>query len=153
MITKERPCGKGLAHSRNRQAGFTLLEAIVALVLIGSAGLALFSWINGNIMALTRIHDVNARSEATVNVLEYMDRVNPMLAPEGEAPLGAYSITWRSQATSSITEGVNYPRGQSFYQMALYSTSVSVKKAADQAWFELKLQQVGYKRVRSNIVD
>jgi len=138
---------------RTRQAGFTLLEAIVALVLIGSAGLALFGWINGNIMALTRIHDVNARSEATANILEYMDRVNPMLTPEGAAPLGAYSIRWRSQAISNISEGVNYPRGQSLYQLALYSTAVLVKSAGDQAWFELKLQQVGYKRVRSNALD
>ena len=152
VTTKERPCGKGLAHSRTRQAGFTLLEAIVALVLISSAGLALFSWINGNIMALTRIHDVNARSEATANILEYMDRVNPMLTPEGEAPLGAYSIKWGSQATSNITEGVGYPQGQSLYQMALYSTVISVRTAGDQIWFELKLQQVGYKRVRSNSI-
>jgi len=139
-----------LAHSQTRQTGFTLLEAIVALVLISSAGLALFSWINGNIMALNRIHDVNARSEAAANILEYMDRVNPMLTPEGEAPLGAYSIKWRAQATSNITEGVGYPRGQSLYQMALYSTAVSVRQASDKIWFELKLQQIGYKRVRSN---
>lgn len=142
-----------MASPRTRQAGFTLLEAIVALVLISSAGLALFSWINGNIMALTRIHEVNARSEATANILEYMDRVNPMLTPEGEAPLGAYAIKWRSQATSNITEGVGYPRDQSLYQMALYSTVISVRQVGDQAWFELKLQQVGYKRVRSNAVD
>ena len=139
-----------MASQRTLQTGFTLLEAIVALVLISSAGLALFSWINGNVMALSRIHDVNVRSEATANILEYMDRVNPMLTPEGEAPLGAYSIKWRSQATTNITEGVGYPRGQSLYQMALYSTTVSVRSPGDQAWFELKLQQVGYKRVRSN---
>ena len=138
---------------RTRQAGFTLLEAIVALVLISSAGLALFSWINGSIMTLSRIHDVNARSEATMNVLEYMDRVNPMLMPEGTAPLGAYSVSWRSQAVSNISEGVNYPRGQSLYQMALYSTAVSVKNARNQIWFDLRLQQVGYKRVRSNVLD
>ena len=150
MTIRKRSSGKVLPDSRTRQAGFTLLEAIVALVLIGGAGLALFGWINGNIMALTRIHDVNARSEATANVLEYMDRVNPMLTPEGDAPLGAYSIKWRSQATSNITEGVNYPQGQSLYQLALYGTTVSVRRSGDQAWFELKLRQVGYKRVRSN---
>ena len=134
-----------MTHSQTRQAGFTLLEAIVALVLISGTGLALFGWINGNIVALNRIHEVNARSEATANILEYMDRVNPMFTPEGEAPLGAYAIKWRSQATSNITEGVN----QSLYQMALYSTAVSVTTAQNQAWFELKLRQVGYKRVRS----
>jgi general secretion pathway protein I len=135
------------------QAGFTLLEAIVALVLIGSAGMALFGWINSNIMALARIHDVNARAEATVNILEYMDRVNPMLAPEGGAPLGAYSIRWRSAPISKITDGANYPRGISLYQMALYSTAVSVNSAAGQAWFDLKLQQVGYKKVRTKALD
>lgn len=144
------PCGKALPHSGTRQAGFTLLEAIVALVLISSAGLALFSWINGSIMALSRVHDVNARSEATANILEYMDRVNPMLTPEGGVPLGAYSIKWQSQATTNVTEGVNYPQGQSLYQMALYNTAISVSATGGRAWFELKLQQVGYKRVRSN---
>ena len=153
MTANERPSGKGLAQIRIGQAGFTLLEAIVALVLISGAGLALFGWINGNIMSLTRIRDVNARSEATVNILEYMDRVNPMLTPEGEAPLGAYSIKWRSHATSNITEGTNYPGGQGSYQMALYGTSVSVRKAADQIWFELELQQVGYKKVRSSSTE
>ena len=153
MTVTGSPRGKGLAQPPARLAGFTLLEAIVALVLISGAGMALFSWINGNIMALARIHDVNARSEATANILEYMDRINPMITPEGEAPLGAYSIIWRSQPTTNITEGVNYPRGQSLYQLALYSTAVSVKTAAGRAWFELKLQQVGYKKVRSNSVD
>lgn len=139
----------GLKRIHIRQAGFTLLEAIVALVLIGGAGMALFSWINNNIAALSRIQDVNARSEATVNILEYMDRVNPMLTPEGGAPLGAYSIRWRSSLKSNVTEGANYPRGQSLYQMALYSTVVSVKSATGTAWFDLELQQVGYKKIRS----
>lgn len=130
-----------------------MLEAIVALVLISGAGLALFGWINGNIMTLSRIHDVNARSEATANILEYMDRINPMLMPEGVAPLGAYSIRWRSTAISNITDGAGYPYGISLYQMARYSTVVLVKSAGDQAWFELKLQQVGYKRVRSIDLD
>ncbi len=136
-----------------RQAGFTLLEAIVALVLIGSAGMALFGWINNNILALGRIHDINARSEATVNILEYMDRVNPMLTPEGGAPLGAYAIKWQASPISNIAEGANYPRGISLYQMALYSTVVSVKSTGGEAWFELTLQQVGYKKVRDNIVE
>ncbi len=142
-----------LRRLRIRQAGFTLLEAIVALVLIGSAGMALFSWINGNFMSLSRIRDANARSEATVNILEYMERVNPMLTPQGSAPLGAYSIRWNASLASRITEGSNYPRGMGLYQLALYSTVVSVTSAGGQAWFELQLQQVGYKKVRTQVVE
>lgn len=138
-----------MRHPLARTAGFTLLEAIVALVLISSAGLALFGWINGNIMALTRIHDANARSEATVNVLEYMNRVNPMLSPEGKAPLGTYSIQWRSRPISDVADGADYPVGTSPYQLALYSTTVSVTSERGQEWFEFQLQQVGYKKVRA----
>lgn len=139
----------GKSAPQTRQAGFTLLEAIVALVLISSAGLALFSWINGDIMALTRIHDANARAEATVNILEYMDRINPMFTPEGDIPLGAYSIRWRSQPITNVIDGANYPQGVSLYQMALYSTAISVRTGGGQDWFDLNLQQVGYKKVRT----
>lgn len=137
-----------MEQPRTRQAGFTLLEAIVALVLISGAGMALFSWINTSIMSLSRIRDANARAEATTNILEYMDRVNPMLAPEGNASLGAYSIRWSAQAISNLTEGTNYPRGLSLYQLALYDTVVTIRTAEGRAWYELKLQQVGYKKVR-----
>jgi len=135
---------------RPHERGFTLLEAIVALVLISTTGLALFAWINGNIITLSKIHDANERSEATANILEYMDRVNPMVKPEGTVSLGPYSISWRSEAISNISEGANYPIGQSLYQMALYSTAVSVKTPENPDWFDLRLKQVGYKRVRSN---
>ena len=140
---------------RRKHAGFTLHEAIVALVLISGAGMALFSWINGSIASLSKIQDANARSEATINILEYMDRVNPMLTPEGKAALGAYSIRWRAKAVSNITEGANYPRGQSLYQMALYRTDIAVNlnSAQDRTWFDLQLQQVGFKKVRSISLD
>lgn len=138
-----------LSRNIHQQTGFTLLEAIVALVLVSGAGMALFGWINSNIMALSRIQEVNARSEATTNVLEYMDRVNPLLMPEGNASLGAYSIRWHTQATSNLTDGTSYPRGISLYQLALYNTKVTVRTSENQAWFELQLQQVGYKKVRS----
>ncbi len=135
------------------QSGFTLLEAIVAMVLISGAGMALFSWINQSITSLTKIQEVNARSEATMNILEFMDRVNPMLTPDGTAPLGAYSIRWHAQPISNVVEGANYPRGMSLYQLALYRTDISIRTLQEKPWFELSLQQVGYKKVRSISLD
>lgn len=133
---------------RSRACGFSLLEAIVAMVLIAGAGLALFSWISNNITSLASIEDVNRRSEATINVLEYMELVNPMEAPEGSAILGGYSITWRAHLASPITDGVDHPRGVSAYQFALYRVDVAAASPQG-AWFDLRLNQVGYKRVRT----
>lgn len=131
-----------------RQRGFTLIEAIVSLVLIATTGMALFSWINSNIITLSRVQEANAESAATAGVLDYMSTINPMLRPSGNANLGAYSITWKANASSDTRDGAGYPYGISQYQLALYETQINVQKADGQPWFGFKLQQVGYKKVR-----
>jgi len=130
------------------QRGFTLLEAIVALVLIGTMGMALFGWINNTLLSLHRVQDANAVAEAKLNVLEYMDTVNPMLRPEGLAALGTYRLRWQAKASTAIQDGTAYPRGISLYQLALYDTLIQVERADGKAWFEFALKQVGYKKVR-----
>ena len=137
---------------RSRQRGFSLLEAVVAMVLISGAGYALFGWINTNIMALSRIHDTNVRSAATQNILEYMSGVNPMLKPDGSANLGEYKVRWQSKPITLIQDG------KSLYQLALYDTVVKAglgetKSGPGEAtpWLEFRIRQVGYKKVRENL--
>jgi general secretion pathway protein I len=125
-----------------RQSGFSLLEAVVSMVLISGVGFALFGWINSNIVALNRIQETNARSYATQNVVEFIDGVNPMLKPEGTAAFGAYSIRWKAQPITAIQNGGGY------YQLALYDTVVAVEKPEGTTWFDLHLRQAGFKRVR-----
>lgn len=131
-----------------RQRGFTLIEAIIALVLIATTGMALFSWINSNIITLSRVQEANAESAATNSVLDYMSTVNPMFRPTGNANLGAYSISWKASVSGEARDGAGYPYGISQYQLALYETQISVQKVAGEPWFDFKLQQVGYKQVR-----
>jgi len=131
-----------------RSLGFTLLEAIVALVLIGGVGMALFSWINSSIVALRRVEDANARNEAAANIIEYMQAVNPMQTPEGKADFGAYQIQWKSDPLAEPLDGVDNPQGLSLFQLGLYQTSVYAAKSDDPSWFNLKLELVGYKKVR-----
>lgn len=133
---------------RIRIAGFTLVEAVVALALIGGVGIALFSWINSNIMALSRVQDANARAEATANALEFMNTVNPMLKPEGKAAFGTYQLKWKASAVTALQDGANYPSGISLFQFALYDNVVTVETAEGESWFAFTLRQVGYKRVR-----
>jgi len=132
----------------NRQHGFTLIEAIVALVLIATTGMALFSWINSSITTLNRVQEINAESVVTVNALEYMSNINPMTTPEGKANLGSCTVSWKAVADTAPRDGASYPFGISLYQLAMYQTRVTVQKLDGKFWFAFTLQQVGYKKAR-----
>ncbi len=137
-----------MKRSQNRQHGFTLIEAIVALVLIATAGMALFSWINSNIITLNRIQEINAVNTATANALEYMATINPMATQHGYSDLGAYRIEWDAVAITETRDGADYPYSISLFQLDLYQTTVTLKMPSGQVWFSFDMQQVGYKRVR-----
>ncbi len=132
----------------SKQHGFTLIEAIVALVLIATTGMALFSWINGNIITLSRVREINAENAATQNSVEYMNNVNPMISPEGQTDMGSFRLSWKAEATTEPRDGAGYPFGIGLYQMAMFQTRVTIQKLNGQFWFDFTLQQVGYKKVR-----
>ena len=123
------------------------------MVLVATTGMALFSWINSNIITLNRVQEATAESAATANTLDYMSTVNPMLTPQGEADLGAYRIAWSASATVEPRDGAGYPYGISNYQLALYDTRVEVRRLGGQLWFGFQLQQVGHKQVRFRLIE
>lgn len=127
-----------------RERGFTLLEAIVAMVLVSMLALAVFGWISTNVASLDAVRDVNAQSDATINIVEHMRSVNPMLTPTGEADLGAYRIDWEARPITAVVD-----RRASLYQFALYDTRIKVLTRAGQPWFDVSLELVGYRKVRS----
>jgi general secretion pathway protein I len=131
-----------------QQRGFTLLEAIVALALIGTMGMTLFAWINTSIISLGKIQNSNARNDATANVISYMQAVNPMENPNGKAEFGAYSISWQSHIAGPIADNVAYPSGVGLYQVGLYQVDVIARHAEDASWFTLQMKLAGYKKVR-----
>lgn len=131
-----------------KQLGFTLIEAIVALVLIATTGMALFGWINSNIITLNRVQEINAENAATVNAVEYMHNINPMILPEGQADLGSCRLSWKTEAATDPRDGASYSVGISLYQLGMYQTKITVQKPDGQFWFAFALQQVGYKKVR-----
>ncbi len=126
--------------------GFTLLEAIVALVIFSTAGLALFSWINQNLQALVRVADVSAEAQAKRNILEYMNEINPMDRATGTNDFGTYKIAWTS--TEEITPRANagYPIGEGAFLVGLYRDSIAVTRPSGAPWFTFDLRLVGFRR-------
>ena len=128
------------------------MEAIVALVLIATTGMSLFSWINSNIITLNRVQNVNAENAATANALEYLQTINPMAMPEGRADLGSLLLSWKAESNAGPRDGASYPLGVGAFQLAYYQTQVTVQRPDGQAWFTFPVQQVGYRRVSKTVV-
>jgi len=134
-----------IAHP-HASAGFTLLEAIVALVIFSTAGLALFSWINQNLQVLARVQDVSEATRAKRNVLEFMSDINPMQRSAGSNDFGLYKITWHSAEKIAPRNNSGYPAGVGSFSVALYRTSIEVTRANGARWFAFELTQAGYRR-------
>jgi general secretion pathway protein I len=129
------------------QRGFTLLEAIVALALLASTGIALLNWINTNLMSLQRVQQAQQRQQAIQNALVFMETVNPLEKPQGKETIGIYQIDWNATALELPKDGVTSIGGLSLFQIGLYETKVKVTVNKD-LLAQLTLRQAGYKQVR-----
>jgi general secretion pathway protein I len=126
-----------------KQRGFTLLETIVALVLISSVGMALLSWVHNNLMNLQQIRNSNLR-----NTLSFMDTVNPSLLPSGEHQLGMFLIRWQANLVDGPKDGVNMEGRIGYFQLALYNTHITII-SEEQTLAQFSLRQTGYQQVRT----
>jgi len=126
--------------------GFSLLEAIVAMVLIATAGLALFAWINGSFQSLERIQSSNARALAETNALQFMQTVNPMKDPAGKTALGNLNVEWKSRALAPPRTNLGSGEGPGPFTMALYEIDVSIEQLPDVPHDTFVIRQIGFER-------
>ncbi|EIJ43707.1 prepilin-type N-terminal cleavage/methylation domain-containing protein [Beggiatoa alba B18LD] len=135
-----------------KQRGFTLLEAIVALVLIATTGLALFSWINTNLFSLYRVQQVQQQHEAVRNALALISTINPLVRPEGREPLGQYQVAWTSNAIEPPRDGINRVGSIGLYQVALFEMTVQIYQA-EELLTTFNCRQIGAIQVRDPATD
>lgn len=81
-----------------QQRGFTLLEAIVALVILAGACMALFAWINTSLNQLQRA-ELYVEATPTINsTAQYLKTVNLAQRPSGTLTSGNISVDWHATA-------------------------------------------------------
>lgn len=131
-----------------KQRGFTLLETIIALVLISSVGMALLSWVHNNILNLQQVRNANERNQAIRNTLSFMDTINPSLTPSGEHQLGMFFIRWQATLVDGPKDGVTLEGKIGYFQLALFDNNITILKD-DQILTQFTLRQVGYQQVRT----
>ena len=129
-------------------AGFTLLEAIVALTVMALALIPLISFIAQSSDQLMRAGAANEQSMVMQSVLALMDPVNPMAEPKGTLPLDeTISVSWWSDVIAPPPEGSLVRTHISGFRIGFYGVTVSVTRD-EQPWFEFKMRKVGYQNLR-----
>ena len=131
-----------------RENGFSLLEAIVALVLLSSAGMAIFALVNTHLVSLGRIQQNAQNNHAIQITLEWVQQINPMETPEGESDLNGLHLQWHAKLIEPVKDSVKYPRGIGLYQVGLFDTDVSLFQDKIRL-VQFTLRQVGYRKVRN----
>ena len=131
---------------RSTEYGFTLIESIVAMTIIGIAAFPIILLISQSLDQLTRAADANARAAAIGSALSIIDPVNPTADPVGEIDMGSISFTWKSEVIVPENEGVQIGTGLVGYFVSFYNVQIDFVKE-EKPWFSFSTRKVGYQRI------
>ncbi|HOC11834.1 MULTISPECIES: prepilin-type N-terminal cleavage/methylation domain-containing protein [Thermomonas] len=137
---------------RRAQAGFTLLEAIVALVVFTMGALALYGWLSTNIITLDRIRARQQLELTMHSALDLIRRTNPMDTPVGERQVGDLKVSWISALLEPAKPNVVQSGRPGIFVVGLYEVSVRVSRNG-QLLQTFQVRQVGWKQVMATPVD
>lgn len=139
-------------HACRAERGFGLLEAIVAMVILGSAGLLLFSWIQQSLESASRIRSVERRAAMQLEAQEYLSRINPGQRPNGRETLPGLLLEWTAELVEPMRNEYDYAGNlQPRWQVGLFRLKVKVSRDGDSAeWSQL---QAGWTQLGMASVD
>lgn len=133
---------------RHRQHGFSLLEAIVALVIFSMVAMVLYGWQSVNLHSLQRAEAHARDNQLTRSALGVLAQVNPMLTPTGERPLGQLSVRWVATLMQPAKPGVTAVGLPDLFELGLYRVDVQVTDG-ERTLTTFQMRQVGYKQIHA----
>lgn len=128
-------------HTHATERGFTLIETLVAMILIATVGYSIFALINSHFVSLRRVQTKQTELALRSSVLEMARHINPMEQPIGRLPLGPYELRWNADKGHDLR---TTPLGTSFL-VGTFQTALELYEGARLVVAEDVLL-VGYRR-------
>jgi len=130
------------------QGGFSLLEALVALVVVAGVGMTVYGWINTNLISLERARAPLHRGAAIDAAMTVIGGINPMKTPKGQRDHGPYTIAWDSSTVEPVRPGVTRSGRPGVYRVGLYRCRIRVTRPGYEP-VSFDVRRTGYQQVRS----
>ncbi|MFC3093083.1 hypothetical protein DRW07_02540 [Alteromonas sediminis] len=126
------------------EKGFSLLEAIVALLLVTMLSMTTFSWISNLLLSVSKIEENALRNVTQRNVTEFIEDINVMARPSGIQELGGVTLQWDAALIEPIKRGKSMTGGNTAFELGLYRVSVTLTDVTGKA-AQFEVVQVGYR--------
>ena len=134
-------------HRRDRAAGFSLLETVVALAIFAAGAMSLYGLFNTNLIALGRVQATTEHLPVARNAIEILSTVNPWHQTEGEFEVEGYQVVWAAALIQPVRNGQTNAGMMAGYDFGLYEIEFVVADGQRRlgSW---RMRSVGYERVR-----
>lgn len=132
---------------RRMSAGFTLLEAVVAMAVFAAAGMALYALFNANLISLGRAQDVTAQLPTVHRAMEYLSAIDPAQQPTGQIELGGYDVTWSSRLMEPARESQTAQGYRGYHELGLYEITFDISRL-DELVASHRLRVISQRQVR-----
>lgn len=134
--------------SKSRQSGFSLLEAIVALTILATSGLALFSWLSVSFDGLFRLREMTEKQEVMEDLHAFFSTLNIQHEGAESLMVNGYTVTWDAHLYEPVQTGRSMAGGASNFDLGLYNVDIQVAKGRrNLGTYTTRL--VGYSKVRN----
>ena len=134
--------------SRKKQAGFSLIEAIVALTILSIGTVTLYSWFAVAYDGLLRIKDRRDMYEVLRNFDVQLYMKNPQQESEGVYLFNGYEVAWNLRLLEPKSTGLYVAGTPSNFDLGLYSVEFEVSLDG-RTLGQFSTRKVGYRAARN----
>ena len=131
-----------------RRAGFSLIEALVALAIASVSLLAIFDLQQQMTKAQRRLEVALNQSRLERSAMAALQDLNPTQRPTGEIEMGTDAkLSWTSAPLSEEKLSAGFPTGNGSFRVRLYRVTLHIADENGQPVGDYQIDRVGWRKV------
>ena len=133
---------------KSKQKGFSLIEAVVAMVILASSGIAIASWFSLNMQNILRLEERQKSYIVLDNLYEYFSSIRLKGEVRDQTlKFDGHDVAWSARLIEPIQVGRGISGSVSNFDLGLYEIRFSVSFEGVELG-EYQTRRVGFDRVR-----